>query len=207
MKYMEVVFDISYLLVVFYLGFKLLKKNTKLASIFGIMALILGFGDMFHLIPRVLGHLTTGLDDYTFWLGLGSGITSVTMTGFYYLLLLAYEHKFGKVKWFRVTVVTLLVIKFLITFLPQNMWFTNDAEYSFQLIRNAPFTLMGIIMIYQILIQKDKTFTKIGLGILFSFLFYAVVILGAEFVPALGALMMPKTIAYLYVIYVAYREL
>lgn len=207
MKYFEVVFDIAYLLIVLYLGFKLLKKDTKLATIFGAMALILGFGDMFHLIPRVVGHLTTGLDDYTFWLGMGSGITSLTMTVFYYLLLKAYEHKFGVNKIFRYVVIVLLLFKVVITFFPQNNWFTNDAEYSFQLIRNIPFMFMGLYMVYEILRQKDSTFTKIGIGVLLSFLFYMPVIFFAEFLPIIGMLMMPKTVAYLYVIIVAYREL
>jgi len=43
------------------------------------MALILGCGDMLHHIPRIIGHLTTGLDDYTYYLRLGKVITSFTM--------------------------------------------------------------------------------------------------------------------------------
>ena len=96
MKYMEVVFDILYLSVVFCLGFTLIKSASKQKKTFGIMALILGFGDMFHLIPRILGHLTTGLDDYVFYLGLGSAITSATMTVFYLLLYRDFEETFKR---------------------------------------------------------------------------------------------------------------
>ena len=81
MVYIEVVFDLLYLFAVFYLGVKLVQKREekKLYLIFGLMALTLGFGDMFHLIPRVVAQLTTGLDDYTFYLGLGKAITSFSM--------------------------------------------------------------------------------------------------------------------------------
>ena len=54
--------------------------------LFGIMAVILGLGDSFHLIPRAAALCTTGLESYTFQLGLGKLITSVTMTVFYVLL-------------------------------------------------------------------------------------------------------------------------
>jgi hypothetical protein len=48
---------------------------------------------------------------------------------------------------------------------------------------------------------------KIAIGISLSFLFYIPVVLFASAVPAVGALMMPKTLAYVYVIYVAYKEI
>ena len=50
------------------------------------MAVVLGVGDSFHLIPRALALCTTGLESYTVYLGIGKLITSVTMTVFYILL-------------------------------------------------------------------------------------------------------------------------
>ena len=126
------------------------------------------------------------------WLGLGSAITSLTMTVFYYLLLLAYEHKFGRDKQFRFIIVFLLAFKFIVTFLPQNQWLTNDATYAFQLIRNIPFMIMGIYMVLKMFQQRDPVFNKIALGVLLSFLFYMPVIFGAAFIPMLGMLMIPQ---------------
>ncbi len=206
MKYFEVVFDLLYLGTVFFIGFKLLKGNTKQKTTFGIMALILGFGDMFHLIPRILGHLTTGLDDYTFYLGLGSAITSATMTIFYLLLYRDYEDTFNnKNKVNRVIIFSMLAAKFIVTFFPQNQWFTGDSTYTFEMIRNAPFIIMGMYLVILMFISAYKEnhtlYKKISYGVLFSFLFYMPVILFVDQVPALGALMMPKTIAYVFVIY------
>lgn len=214
MIYIEVVFDLLYLSVVFYLGYKLMKKRNENIQylIFGLMALTLGFGDMFHLIPRVVGHLTTGLDDYTFYLGLGKAITSYTMTFFYLLVLYAYEKRFDtKNAFVRVIVVGLLLLKVILSVLPQNEWLTSGATVEFQIIRNIPFVMMGIYLVSIIFIdslkEDDKPFMKIAIGILLSFLFYLPVIIFAQSVPAIGALMMPKTLAYVYVIYVAYKEL
>lgn len=50
------------------------------------MAVILGCGDAFHLVPRAVALCTTGLADYTAALGIGKLVTSVTMTLFYVLL-------------------------------------------------------------------------------------------------------------------------
>lgn len=210
MKYLEIIFDLLYLFVVFYFGFKLIKSESVQKKTFGIMALILGFGDMFHLIPRVVGHLTTGLDDYVFYLGLGSAITSATMTIFYYFLFTDFERTFFKSKVNEIIIYSLLIVKFLITFFPQNSWFDGDATYAFQIIRNVPFMIMGLYLIYLMLYnaykENNSLYKKVGYGVLFSFLFYMPVIFGVEFVPALGALMMPKTIAYVYVIYVVYKS-
>lgn len=214
MIYIEVVFDLLYLSVVFYLGYKLMKKRNENIQylIFGLMALTLGFGDMFHLIPRVVGHLTTGLDDYTFYLGLGKAITSYTMTFFYLLVLYAYEKRFdAKNAFVRGIVVGLLLVKVILSVLPQNEWLTNGATLEFQIIRNIPFVMMGIYLVSIIFLdsikENDKPFMKIAIGISLSFLFYIPVVLFAQSVPAIGALMMPKTLAYVYVIYVAYKEL
>lgn len=214
MIYIEVVFDLLYLFAVFYLGVLLVRKRNEniLYFIFGLMALTLGFGDMFHLIPRVVGHLTTGLEDYTYYLGLGKAITSFTMVFFYMLVLYAYEKRFdAKNTTTRIIVVTLMIIKVILSLLPQNEWLTNTATLEFQIIRNIPFVLMGIYLVVLFIIkarkENDIPFMKIAIGISLSFLFYIPVVLFAPSIPAIGALMMPKTLSYVYVIYVAYKEI
>ena len=62
------------------------SKGNKEFLLFGIMAVVLGAGDSFHLIPRALALCTTGLENYTKALGIGKLITSITMTVFYILL-------------------------------------------------------------------------------------------------------------------------
>ena len=50
------------------------------------MAVTLGCGDAFHLVPRAVALCTTGLQSFTAALGLGKLVTSVTITLFYVLL-------------------------------------------------------------------------------------------------------------------------
>ena len=86
MKYGESLFDILYLLFAILSGWILLEKARNInEKKMGIAVLILGIGDAFHLIPRVLNCFITEID-FTPFLGIGKLITSITMTVFYVLL-------------------------------------------------------------------------------------------------------------------------
>lgn len=82
----ESIFDITYLVIVISLGVRLLLEKEKGAKIFALMAILLGLGDSFHLIPRVMAHFSLqGFPGYTSLLSWGKFITSITMTIFYVL--------------------------------------------------------------------------------------------------------------------------
>ncbi len=176
------------------------------------MGLLLGFGDAFHLIPRIIGHLTTGLDDYSTYLGYGKLITGITMTIFYYLIYLFYKEETKQENSaIHILIITLIVIRFLLLALPGNSWATNSSDLIYGIIRNVPFLMIGIIIVslfYQVRDDtKTKLFTRMGTFIILSFVCYIIVVVGSPFIPALGALMMPKTVAYLLIIYTGYRYL
>ena len=84
----ETLFDLVYLTTVITLGILMLRKSKgeKQFLLYGIMAVTLGCGDAFHLVPRAIALCTTGLADYTAALGIGKLVTSITMTAFYVLL-------------------------------------------------------------------------------------------------------------------------
>ena len=85
---METLFDVVYLITVITLGIMMIvkSKGEKQYLLFGIMAVVLGFGDAFHLVPRAFALCTSGLENYAVPLGIGKLITSITMTLFYILL-------------------------------------------------------------------------------------------------------------------------
>ena len=84
----ETLFDAVYLVSVITIGVLMVRgsRGESQFRLFGWMAIILGAGDSFHLVPRALALCTTGLENFTVPLGLGKWITSVTMTVFYVLL-------------------------------------------------------------------------------------------------------------------------
>lgn len=85
---METSFDTIYLISVITIGIIMMRKSNENQQyrLFGIMAVALGVGDSFHLVPRATALCTTGLENFTVALGMGKFITSITMTIFYILL-------------------------------------------------------------------------------------------------------------------------
>lgn len=85
---METLFDIAYLSTVITLGVMMIRrsKGVRQYMLFGIMAVVLGGEDAFHLVPRAMALCTTGLASYAAALGIGKLVTSITMTAFYILL-------------------------------------------------------------------------------------------------------------------------
>ena len=78
----ESIFDVCYLVFAVVSGIRLLRyaNGRRDIRLFGWMALILGCGDAFHLVPRILNYWIDG--DFTAALGIGKLVTSVTMTVF-----------------------------------------------------------------------------------------------------------------------------
>ena len=94
----ETLFDIVYLISVIILGIMMIigSKGRKQYYLYGLLAVILGCGDEFHLVPRAVALCTSGLDDYTAALGIGKMITSITMTIFYILLFYVWKLRYDK---------------------------------------------------------------------------------------------------------------
>ena len=73
----EAVFDSLYLLSALTLGVLLLRGEGA-RQLAGVMALVLAFGDAFHLLPRVFALCTDGLSQHVYALGVGKFVTSIT---------------------------------------------------------------------------------------------------------------------------------
>lgn len=212
---METLFDVVYLTTVIIIGLLMIKgsKGNKQYLLFGIMAVTLGLGDSFHLVPRALALCTTGLENYTVALGIGKFITSLTMTVFYVLLYYVWRLRYkveGK-KGLTITVYVLAILRIILCLMPQNAWTSADAPLSWGIYRNLPFAAMGILVIvlfYQSARRTgDKAFRFMWLTIVLSFAFYIPVVLFADTIPLIGMLMIPKTCAYVWTVLIGYNEM
>ena len=200
--YGEAIFDICYLIIAIVTGvYILVKYRNKLGGLMGSATLLLGSGDAFHLVPRVLKNFIQY--DFTAELGIGKLVTSVTMTIFYILMFYIYKNKFKveNTKKIELSIWILAIIRIILCMLPQNNWITNDSSVIIGIIRNIPFTIMGlIIIIYYKKRAEYKEFKHVWVNVLLSFVFYLIVVLGTEAVPALGVFMIPKTVCYILII-------
>lgn len=208
----ETLFDVVYLTTVITLGIKMIKnsRRQKQYLLYGIMAVVLGCGDAFHLVPRAIALCTTGLADYTVALGIGKLITSITMTLFYVLLYYVWRARYqisGKPV-ITAAVWVLSLSRILLCLMPQNAWLSVNAPLSWGIYRNIPFALLGlliIILFYRTVKQtNDLPFRFLWLTIVLSFACYIPVVLFADSVPLVGILMIPKTCAYVWTVVIGY---
>lgn len=211
----ETVFDAFYLVFVISIGIRMVKgsKNNRQFQLFGWMAIVLGAGDSFHLVPRALALCTTGLENYTVPLGLGKWITSVTMTVFYVLLYYVWRERYQIKGKNSLTIATyaLAGIRIALCMMPQNDWLSANAPLSWGIYRNIPFAVLGLLMI--VLFYKsakennDTSFQWMWLTIVLSFAFYIPVVLWADVIPMIGMLMIPKTCAYVWTVVIGYNAM
>ncbi len=208
----ETLFDAVYLTSVITIGVLMIRgcKGNSQFRLFGWMAVVLGAGDAFHLVPRALALCTTGLENYTVPLGLGKWITSVTMTIFYVLLYYVWRQRYhvtGK-KVTTAAVYGLAGIRILLCMMPQNQWLSAQAPLSWGIYRNIPFALLGLLIIVMFYgsarEHKDTAFRWMWLTIVLSFGFYIPVVLWADTIPMIGMLMIPKTCAYVWTVLIGY---
>ncbi|OUN35417.1 hypothetical protein B5G28_12415 [Faecalibacterium sp. An77] len=209
---METLFDVVYLTTVITVGILMIRgcKGNAQFRLFGWMAVVLGAGDSFHLVPRAVALCTTGLENYTVPLGLGKAITSVTMTVFYVLLYYVWRKRYQVTGRRELTAAVYLLagVRVLLCLMPQNQWLSANAPLSWGIYRNIPFALLGLLVIvlfYQSAkSHQDRAFRWMWLTIVLSFGFYIPVVLWADTVPLVGMLMIPKTCAYVWTIFIGF---
>lgn len=211
----ETLFDVVYLVTVVTLGISMIRgsKGERQYFLYGMMAVVLGCGDAFHLVPRAIALCTTGLEAYTATLGIGKLITSITMTIFYVLLYYVWRSRYqvqGK-NAITVAVWVLAVTRIVLCLMPQNDWTSADAPLSWGIYRNIPFTILGVLIVFLFYSsakkEQDKPFRFLWLTVVLSFACYIPVVLWADVIPAVGMLMIPKTCAYVWTVLIGYHAM
>lgn len=211
---METLFDVVYLLSVITLGLKMARNSgdNKEYRLFGWMAILLGAGDAFHLIPRSYALLTTGLEANAAALGFGKLVTSITMTIFYVILYHIWRQRYNIEGYKKLTlsIYVLGVVRIALCLFPQNDWLNYYAPVSWGVYRNIPFAIMGIIIICIFYSEakkhNDNNFKFMWLAIVLSFAFYVPVVIWATEIRWIGILMIPKTLAYVWIVIMGYKS-
>lgn len=211
----ETAFDIVYLVLVITLGIRMIRGSAgrRQYLLFGIMAVTLGCGDAFHLIPRAVALGTTGLENYTAALGIGKLITSITMTIFYVLLYGVWRSRYEVTGRTGLTaaVWVLALVRIALCLMPQNAWTSAAAPLAWGIYRNIPFAILGgviVVLFYHSARERqDRAFRHLWLTVVLSFACYIPVVLFADAVPMVGMLMVPKTCAYIWTVLIGYQAM
>lgn len=201
----EAVFDLFYLLAAVSIGAILFRTEGEARALAGSAALLLAAGDAFHLLPRVGAILSWESRRFSRAMGLGKLITSITMTGFYLLL-----WQFGLFLFspdlnpgWSIFVYSLAALRIFLCLLPQNRWLDFSPPVRWGIYRNLPFLLLGLSVAALFFLHAGEfpALRGVWLAILFSFGFYLPVVLWSDKNPKLGMLMLPKTLSYLFMLF------
>lgn len=217
MRIGESVFCLGYLLFDLIAGILFLINGSEhLFLLYGVMTLLLGFGDAFHLVPRVVKHVKGDSERVRWWMELGLAITSVTMTVYYILLFYIWKEMYYNTVFISknetglagmqhiLLPVSILIwgtalARMIICLLPQNNWFQGGNQ-KLSLCRNILFAVTGGIEVVLFFALGGTYGIAMAICITLSFLFYIPVTLYAKENPKIGMLMIPKTIMYMIMI-------
>lgn len=202
----EVIFNLSYMVVASLLGFILLGTSQENIGrmLAGIMALVLVVGDAFHLVPRIMLIRGGNEEDLRAKLGRGKQVTSITMTLFYLLVwqLGVLLYKPSSITIWSLGLYVLACIRIVLCLMPHNRWEEKESPLAWGIWRNIPFFLMGILVATFFFIYREVV-PALGLlwfAILLSFAFYLPVVLWVQKNPKIGMLMLPKTCSYIWML-------
>lgn len=176
-----------------------------------LMTLLLGGGDAFHLVPRIVANVRGPVSSEedrrhrAFWLGLGNLVSSITMTLFYLLFFRAMTQVPGRTvapssshqAVFAILAV-LAAVRIALCLFPQNKWFDGEGNQLWGIYRNIPFVAIGFITIIYLIAWYGEWL--MAFLVCASFACYMGVVLYAKEKPMMGMLMIPKTICYVVII-------
>ena len=224
--WVEISFNLAYLVVIWGLVIAMRRNRSRVAQadqrvadLFLWAFALLALGDTGHVDFRVLAYALGSLETKISILGtqlglvgLGALATAVTVTLFYVLMLEVWRARFHKpYGWFGYLLLGAAVARLLLMLPEANEWNNVVPPQPWSIIRNLPLMLQGLGVAYLILrdarVAHDRTFTWIGLMILVSFACYIPVITFVQQAPIIGMLMIPKTMAYVAIAFLAYQEL
>lgn len=216
---MEIGFNILYLIVIWVMVVIMTRRlpevaseNLPVANRFRWAFLLLALGDTGHVGFRVVAYALGGLEANPLWVGMGALATAITVTIFYVIILDIWRVRFDRnYGWFEYLLIASVPVRFVVMALPGNDWGSVVPPVFWGPLRNIFLIILGIGVLFLILRDafknKDLLFQRVGYCIFFSYLFYTPVILWVRAYPMLGMLMIPKTIMYIAIAFLAYYGL
>lgn len=213
---MEITFNILYLVTIWVLVILMFRRrsflsgdNERVGKLFLYAFFLLALGDTGHVGFRVLAYAMGGLEANPLLVGGGALATAVTVTFFYMIVAeiwrLRAEKSRGLLWWIMIAAG---IVRLVIMIFPQNRWAQVVPPSDWSLLRNIPLMIQGIVvavlMLYSGSVNKDLFQKRVSYMIFLSYIFYTPVILFIQEMPLLGMLMIPKTLAYVAIAFMAY---
>jgi hypothetical protein len=157
-----------------------------------------------HLTPRILS-LNVPSHDYSSALGYGKMAASITMTLFYALLWGIGVSRYPSLGFSRISILVygLAIARITLCLLPQNNWGLNKESGLWHIWRNIPFFMIGGLtaaLYAASWLRSPDGFSPIWMAVAASFAFYSPVVLWSGKSRKVGMLMIPKSLAYVFIV-------
>lgn len=217
--YVEIGFNILYLIVVWTMTAimslrlsEVPREDYKIANLFRWAFFLLALGDTGHVGFRVAAYALGGLEQNGLLVGVGALATAVTVTFFYVVMLYIWKERFdGKFGRLEYILLASVPVRMIVMAFPQNDWGNPVPPAFWGPFRNLFLVILGVGVLYLYLRDsirtRDRLFRWMGYCVFFSYLFYTPVILFARDLPIVGMLMIPKTIMYVAIQFLAFYGL
>jgi hypothetical protein len=222
----EIAFNVVYLIVVWGLVAAMARRRSTVppgsrntARLVMWAFALLALGDTGHVGFRVLAYALGNLE-FSFGflgrqiglVGLGAMTTAFTVTLFYVLMLFVWRARFeGRYGWFQLLLLAAAAVRIALMLPSANEWTSVVPPQPWSTYRNLPLMVQGLgvafLMLRDAHASDDRTFLWIGAMILISYACYIPVVFLVQRLPLLGMLMIPKTLAYLGIGFLAYSDL
>ena len=222
----EILFNFLYLIVIWGFVIAMINRRNVVAEhdrgvalwIFLAFA-FLAIGDTGHVGFRVIAYSLGSFDTHVRLFGyevnlvaLGSLATAWTFTIFYVFMVFMWRSRFNKqFELLAYLLLTAAVVRSLIMLHPANEWNSLQIHEPWYTVRNIPLILMQMGTAYLIMRDAkafdDPTFRWIGIMIVISLMCYAPVVALVKTYPLVAILMIPKTLAYLGIAIIGFRNL
>jgi len=221
----EIVFNICYLssiwtlvAIMTYTLPALPREHFRLAQLFRTAFFFLVLGDTGLLGSRIIAFAAGGLEYSPAFLGgsvhlagLGNLSTAITVGIFYLYFLEIWRRRYAKpfTLWYY-AVVAIAALRYLVMLFPQNHWESHIPPVDWAIFRNALLTIQGlgvaIPMFRDAGKAKDRLFLLLSSLIFVSYACMWTVIPLYHRLPWIGMMMIPKTIAYMAIAFIAHAH-
>ncbi len=222
----ETIFDVAYLLAIWGLIILMTNKMSHVreqdlttAKRIRLAFILLAAGDTghvgFRVVAQVLGLMEKPIQVFgepMNLIGIGMMTTAFTVTMFYMVFVFVWQARNHEGNnWLTTLLLAIGIVRIVFMALPANQWGNVIPPQPIGIYRNLFLILQGVgllVLLFRSAVRKNDTlFLTIAWMIVVSFVFYLPVILFAQKVPMIGMLMIPKTLAYLAVAFIAYQNL
>jgi len=215
---METTFNVIYLIYICVIVILMSKnmgnvneKEIAAAKRIRLAFLSLFIGDLGHVGARLIALFSGDVELNYIVLGIGTLFEMVGLIFVFIFYTDAWRLHFNHLKsiLFKV-LIGIGIIGLIIFVLPQNQWTAQTAPYEWQVIRNIPWVIQGIVLAVLIFrdakAADDKQLVRIGIYIFISFFFYTPVLFFGGLAPMLGMLMIIGTVIYMLWQYTSYSR-